>query len=149
METEVDKGRVKSLGISNCNAEQLRELLRGARIKPEYVQKRCFANTGWEQEIRKICKENGIIFQGYSILTANRYLYKDATMRRIAQRHQKTVQQVIFRFALQIGITPLTGSSDAIHIQEDLDVYHSFTLSDNEVSAVEHAGIGKGKRSKH
>ena len=149
MENMVDSGRVKSIGISNCNVGQLRELIRGARIKPEYVQKRCFANTGWEKEMRELCKAHGIIFQGYSILTANRYLNKDHKMLNIAKRHGKTVQQIIFRFALQMGMTPLTGSSSQLHLDEDLSVYDSFELSAKEIAVIEHAGIGKGKRRGH
>lgn len=64
MENMVDSGKILSIGISNCNVGQLRSLILGARIKPEYVQKRCFANTGWEKEIRDLCKQNDIIFQG-------------------------------------------------------------------------------------
>jgi len=142
MENMVDSGKILSIGISNCNVGQLRSLILGARIKPEYVQKRCFANTGWEKEIRDLCKQNDIIFQGYSILTANRYLSKDKTMLNIARRHGKTVQQIIFRFALQVGITPLTGSSSAAHLEEDLSVYSSFELSSAEISTIEHAGLG-------
>lgn len=64
MENMVDSGKILSIGISNWNVGQLRSLILGARIKPEYVQKRCFANTGWEKEIRDLCKQNDIIFQG-------------------------------------------------------------------------------------
>ena len=65
-------GKTKSIGISNCNYHQLKQLLEVATVKPLYVQKRCFAHTGWERKIRNLCKEHGILFQPYSILTANR-----------------------------------------------------------------------------
>ena len=62
----------------------------------------------------------------------------------IAKHHEKTVQQVIFRFALQIGMTPLTGSSSKAHLQEDLEVYDGFKLSVKEMARIENAGIGMG-----
>ena len=70
-------GLVKSLGVSNANADQLKELIKHARIKPEYVQKRCFAHTMWEAEIRAICRKHDIVFQGYSLLTANRAVLRN------------------------------------------------------------------------
>jgi hypothetical protein len=40
-------------------------------VKPEFVQKRIFAKNGWEADIRASCKANGVILQGFSLLTAN------------------------------------------------------------------------------
>jgi diketogulonate reductase-like aldo/keto reductase len=55
-----------------------------AKHKPEYVQKRCFASTGWEMEIRAICREHNILFQPYSILTANKRELRKPSMTSIA-----------------------------------------------------------------
>src|SRR3712207_7235718 len=42
---------------------------------------------------------------------------------RIAQRHGRTVAQVVFRFALDVGMVPLTGTTDPDHMRADLDVF--------------------------
>ena len=41
-------GRVRSLGVSNVNEAQLRELFAGAAVPPTWVQNRCYAVTGWD-----------------------------------------------------------------------------------------------------
>jgi diketogulonate reductase-like aldo/keto reductase len=57
-------------------------------------------------------------------------------MGRLARRHQKTVSQIVFRFALDAGIIPLTGTTSRVHMQADLDVF-KFSLSPGEVARIE------------
>ena len=65
MEKLVDSGSVCFLGISNVSAEQLAALYEQARIKPSFVQNRCFARNGWDAEVRAICADKDIIYQGF------------------------------------------------------------------------------------
>jgi diketogulonate reductase-like aldo/keto reductase len=57
-------------------------------------------------------------------------------VRRLAAAHGKTAAQVIFRFALQLGMVCLTGTTDPRHMREDLDV-EGFALPDDQVAAIE------------
>ncbi len=41
---------------------------------------------------------------------------------RIAERHNRTASQIIFRFALVAGMLPLTETTDTGHMRADLDV---------------------------
>jgi diketogulonate reductase-like aldo/keto reductase len=59
-------------------------------------------------------------------------------VRAIAERHGATIPQVVFRFAIQVGMIPLTGTTDPEHMREDLAVLEE--LSEDEVAAIE--GIG-------
>jgi diketogulonate reductase-like aldo/keto reductase len=111
---------VRSLGISNVTLDQLRELLDFARVKPSYVQNRCFARTRWDAAVRALCRENGITYQGFSLLTANEIELHHPAFRRIVARTQATPAQVIFRFAHDVGMLPLTGTTDPEHMREDL-----------------------------
>ena len=54
-------------------------------------------------------------------------------------RRQKTVAQVIFRFAQQVGMLPLTGTTDVSHMKEDLDSL-TFQLAEDEVRLIEALG---------
>jgi diketogulonate reductase-like aldo/keto reductase len=53
------------------------------------------------------------------------------------------VEQVVFRFALQNGWTPLTGSTSKQHLQQDLAAYSSFELSDDEMNTISGIGLSK------
>jgi diketogulonate reductase-like aldo/keto reductase len=129
-------GGTKALGISNVALDQLELLMSIARVRPTYVQNRCYARRGWDRPIRAFCREVGIVYQGFSLLTANRAELASPTLDGIVRRTHKTREQIIFRFAIQVGMLPLTGTSSEAHMREDLAVA-DFTLTDREVHAIE------------
>lgn len=129
-------GKSKWIGISNVNRGQLELLLEKAEVKPVIVQNRCFASQGWDKTVRDFCKANHIAYQGFSLLTANPFVWQTPEVKKIATRLGKTPMQVILRFALQIGITPLTGTTNPQHMKEDLQIF-DFELTEDEVNFIE------------
>jgi len=136
MEAIHGSGRARLLGVSNVTLEQLQLLCREARIRPQFVQNRCFAVTGWDRQIRKFCTSNGIVYQGFSLLTANREALVHPELARISRRCGRQVSQIIFRFALEVGMIPLTGTTDAEHMRSDLEAF-DFQLEPEEVERIE------------
>jgi diketogulonate reductase-like aldo/keto reductase len=136
MEAIYDSGRVRMLGVCNVTLEQLEKLCREARVRPRFVQNRCYAVRGWDGRIREFCTANGLVYQGFSLLTANREVLARPELARIAKRHGRTVGQIVFRFALDIGMVPLTGTTDPEHMRADLDVFN-FRLEREEVERIE------------
>lgn len=130
------EGRVSFLGVSNVTAHQLATLCELARVRPAFVQNRCFARLGWDREVRAVCRAQGVVYQGFSLLTANRAELAGPEIRRIARAHGRTPAQVVFRFALQVGMICLTGTTDPGHMREDLAVY-GFELTQDEVRTIE------------
>jgi len=129
-------GKTKMIGVSNITGAQLAQLCEQANVKPMVVQNRCFAALGWDKAVREICRTNGIVYQGFSLLTANREVLGDPEIHAIATRINATVAQVIFRFAMLIGMLPLTGTTNQQHMKEDLQA-SQFTLTDEEVQRIE------------
>jgi len=136
METFYAAGKTKTIGVSNINAGQLTLLCEQARVKPMMVQNRCFAVTAWDKEVRQICRQHGIIYQGFSLLTANRDVLAEPEVRAIAAREGVGPAQVIFHFALEVGMLPLTGTTNPQHMAEDLAAAR-ITLSTDEVQRIE------------
>ena len=136
METLARDGKVGTIGVSNVSAAQLAELCTRAEVPPAVVQNRCFAQLGWDREVRAICREHGITYQGFSLLTANGPVFHHPELRRIVERTERSPAQVVFRFALQIGMVPLTGTSSADHARIDLEAY-DFELTDPEIGIIE------------
>lgn len=139
MEAIYDGGRVRFLGVSNVTLEQLDRLYQSARVRPTFVQNRCYAERGWDRAVREFCEANKVVYQAFSLLTANRSTLSNPELTRIAKRHQRTVNQIVFRFALDVQMLPLTGTTDAAHMKEDLAVL-DFRLEDDEVKLVELLG---------
>jgi len=129
-------GGAGSIGISNVNPGQLASLLKGAEIKPTIVQNRCYASRGWDRQVRAICQEQGITYQGFSLLTANVPVLRDPLMVSIARRLGVDARRVVFRFAMQAGIVPITGTTDEQHMKDDLAV-ERLALTADEVSRIE------------
>jgi len=136
MEAIHSSGRARLLGISNVTLKQLQSLCKEARVRPRFVQNRCYAAQGWDRRIRQFCAANGVVYQGFSLLTANRKVTAHRELIRMAERHGRTVSQIVFRFAIDVGMVPLTGTTDAEHMREDLDVFH-FRLEPKEVAIIE------------
>jgi diketogulonate reductase-like aldo/keto reductase len=139
MEAIADAGRVTFLGVSNVTLRQLEELLAFARVAPAFVQNRCYADRGWDDAVRAVCTAHDVIYQGFSLLTANRKVLAKPEVVAIAARHRRTPAQVILRFARQVGMLPLTGTKDPQHMREDLAI-GDFTLEPGELAAIAAAG---------
>lgn len=120
MEALKNEGRVRFIGVSNVTAEQLELLCRIAEVPPAFVQNRCYARMGWDRDVREICRERGVTYQGFSLLTANVAELGSAEVREIARRHGATVAQTAFAFAVGAGMIPLTGTTDPRHMRDAL-----------------------------
>jgi diketogulonate reductase-like aldo/keto reductase len=128
--------KARVLGVSNVSAEQLDLLCAKASVKPGMVQNRCYAVMGWDRDVRAICRDQGIVYQGFSLLTANLDVLQDPLFREIHERTSAGLPQIVFRFAQQIGMLPLTGTTDVEHMQDDL-ACDRFTLTDEELRRIE------------
>jgi diketogulonate reductase-like aldo/keto reductase len=136
MEQLLHAGRVRQLGISNCYSRaSLQMLYRSAQVKPAVVQNRFYAETDYDREIRAFCRERGIVYQSFWTLTANPQLLSHGHVTSLASRYARTPAQILFRYLTQSEIVPLTGTSSATHMREDLDIF-DFELTPAELESV-------------
>ena len=134
MEALHASGVVAALGVSNVSIDQLEALVLRAKVAPKYVQNRCYARAGWDAEVRAFCTSHHVRYQGFSLLTANPEVLSSAAMRAITKRLSRTPAQVVFRFALDVGMLPLTGTTDPGHMKEDLAL--DFELTPEELTSL-------------
>jgi diketogulonate reductase-like aldo/keto reductase len=137
MEAIQESGRARLIGVSNITVHQLHLLCSRARVRPHFVQNRCYASRGWDRDVRQFCANNGIVYQGFSLLTANPHVLASPEVRQIARRHGRNPIQVVFRFALDVGMITLTGTTDPDHMRSDLEVF-DFALQAEEAKEIEH-----------
>jgi diketogulonate reductase-like aldo/keto reductase len=131
-----DTGRVRMIGISNVSLGQLETLCSSAKVRPRFVQNRCYAITGWDRAVREFCQQRGIVYQGFSLLTANRQVLSHPQLLQTATRYGRIPAQIVFRFAIDAGMLPLTGTTNAEHMRLDLSVA-DFELTAAEVKQIE------------
>ncbi len=131
--------RVLKIGVSNFSLEQLELLFGFAKTPPAFIQNRCFARSGWDFHIRAFCRQNKMSYQGFSLLTANVNELESPVIDSIAQKYDATLPQLVFRFSQQVGMIPLTGTTDPTHMREDLRT--GFDLSANDIEQIERIGL--------
>jgi diketogulonate reductase-like aldo/keto reductase len=136
MGKERDAGRTRMLGVSNVFLPHLEQMAAAYSELPSFVQNRCFTRMGWDREVRAFCRERKIIYQGFSLLTANPEVLGHRLVTTLATRAKVTPAQIVFAFARAVGMLPLTGTSSAEHMKQDLTSL-DLTLPPDTVRAIE------------
>ena len=136
MLAERDAGRTRVVGVSNVSLRHLEQLAASGAELPRFVQNRCFARLGWDREVRTFCRAREIVYQGFSLLTANPEVMRHPRVGAVSARLGATPAQVVFRFARAVGMLPLTGTSDAGHMRQDL-ASRDLALTADEAAAIE------------
>lgn len=125
MEEIYRQGGTNQIGISNCyDFDMLKQIYEAAFIKPTIVQNRFYNYTGYDYEIRKWCLENKVIYQSFWTLTANPQILSSQPLQEAAETYQKTVEQILFRVLVDIGVVPLTGTCSESHMKADLEIFN-------------------------
>ena len=138
---ERDAGRTRLLGVSNVSLRQLQQMAAARTELPAFVQNRCYARLGWDRVVRQFCREHKIVYQGFSLLTANQEvlqhpLIASLTIASLGASANATPAQIVFSFARNIGILPLTGTTNAEHMKQDL-ASRDVKLPPDSVQAIE------------
>ena len=120
MRKERDAGRTRLLGVSNVSLSHLQQMEAAHAELPVFVQNRCFARLGWDREVRLFCHQRKIIYQGFSLLTANPEVLQHPPLIALAAQLNATPAQVVFSFARAVGVLPLAGTSSPEHMKQDL-----------------------------
>ncbi len=123
LESLVDEGRSKAIGLSDVNLEQVKEICDAARIKPAVVHVESHPYLP-EWDLLNYCKNNGIVLQAFAALghSSEPRLLEDPIVIAIAKRVSKTPAQVLLAWAIQRGTAPLTTSKTPSRIQENFEV---------------------------
>jgi len=131
-------GQTRLIGVSNVSPPQL-EALCTVADKPAFVQNRCYARSGWDRQTRALCRQHGIVYQGFSLLTANRNELSQPAITRLVAKTGRSLPEVVFAFARQLGLLPLTGTSNQDHMRVDLSSV-DLTLSPSDLTTLESIG---------
>lgn len=123
MESLVDEGRCRAIGLSDITLEKLAPLYESARIKPAVVQVESHPYLP-EEELLEFCKERGIVLMAFAPLGhgARPGPLEDPVITAIATRIGKTPAQVLLAWAIQRGTALLTTPKSAVRARENFDI---------------------------
>jgi len=123
MESLVDHGKCRAIGLSDISLDELKTIYESARIKPAVVQVEAHPYLP-ETELLEFCKERGIVFLAFAPLGHGMKpgLLEDAVISGIAARVGKTAAQVLLAWAVQRGTALLTTPRSAARARENFDI---------------------------
>jgi alcohol dehydrogenase (NADP+) len=123
MESLVDHGKCRAIGLSDIGLDELKPLYESARIKPAVVQVESHPYLP-ETELLEFCKEKGIVFLAFAPLGHGMKpgLLEDPVISAIAGRVGKTPAQVLLAWAVQRGTAVLTTPRSAARAKENFDI---------------------------
>lgn len=125
MEEAYKEGKVKAIGVSNFEIDDLKNLFETAEVKPMLNQIKYHIGFR-DEELVQFCQENDMVVEAYSPIGTGRLL-DNIDIKKIADRYDKTVAQVAIRYAYQKGLVVLPKSVHENYIDQNADI--DFVLS--------------------
>ncbi|KAF8597874.1 Aldo/keto reductase, partial [Ceratobasidium sp. AG-I] len=114
------EGAVRQIGVSNTYDVETLQLLQTSG-KVDIVQNRWYEGNGWDYEVYKYCRDQGIHYESFWTLTGSPSLYRHPIVLGIAKAKQRTNAQVVYKFAQSLGIIPLAGSTNEHHMKDGVE----------------------------
>jgi diketogulonate reductase-like aldo/keto reductase len=133
LETFVDRGLIKSIGVSNFNEEQLAYLIKHARIQPVLNQFQSYPGNH-QQSLIDFCKTNDIIPEAYQSLAKLDVKTKDMLVE-LAKPYKKSWSQIILNYQINEGLVVIPKSHSKQHQFENIDVF-DFKLTNKDVKTI-------------
>ena len=133
MEEIYKSGRAKAIGVSNFKIHHLEDLLANTEIVPAVNQME-FNPQMQDNALLEMCKEKGIVFEAWSPLGSGACL-ENEDIKKIGEKYNKSVAQVIIRWILQRGIVVFPKSVHEERIKENADVF-DFELTNEEIELI-------------
>lgn len=129
-----EEGRVRSIGVSNFNADHLTHIIDDTGVVPAVNQIEIHPDFN-QNALSQWCRDKGIVTESWSPLGQGGDLLKLPLFADIAKRHGKTPAHVILRWHVQSGHVVIPRSSNAQRIAANIDVF-DFELSSQELEAI-------------
>lgn len=143
MEKACKEGKVKAIGLSNFNEEQIQEILDICEVKPAVLQTEVHPYFQ-ENELKAYLAKEGIIIQAwYPLGHGDAALLQEPVFTRLAKKYGKSNAQIILRWHVQTGNIVIPGSKNPAHIQDNFDLF-GFALTAEEMAEL--AAMDKKKR---
>ncbi|MGN0535634.1 MAG: aldo/keto reductase [Eubacterium sp.] len=135
MEKAYKEGKVKAIGLSNFNAEQIKEILDACEIKPVVLQTEVHPYSQ-ECELKEFLNSEDIAIQAwYPLGHGDKELLTEPLFTRLAEKYEKNNAQIILRWHIQSGNIVIPGSKNSEHIKSNFNLFN-FELTAEEMKEI-------------
>ena len=142
MEKAYKEGKVKAIGLSNFNEEQIREILSVCEVRPTVLQTEIHPYSQEKGLKEFLAKEDIVIQAWYPLGHGDAALLQESVFSKLAEKYGKSNAQIILRWHVQTGNVVIPGSKNPDHIRDNFDLF------DIELTAEEMQEIQKLNKDK-
>ncbi len=143
MEQAYKAGKVRAIGLSNFNEEQIREILSVCEVRPAVLQTEIHPYSQ-EKVLKEFLSKEDIVIQAwYPLGHGDAALLQDPVFAKLAEKYGKSNAQVILRWHIQAGNVVIPGSKNPEHIRANFDLF-DFELTAEEMQEIQK--LNKDKR---
>lgn len=145
MEKLYREGYIKVIGVANCHQHHLQALLDNCEIVPAINQIEVHP-LFTQKPLIEYCKRNGIVVEAYTPLARNDdRLQKNVILKELSKKYGKTIQQIILRWHIELGIIPIPRSLNPQRQYQNIDIF-DFSLTEEEIKAIDSININSRLR---
>lgn len=131
LEEAYESGKIKAIGLSNFEIEDIENILKSCKVKPMVNQILAhISNTPWE--LIEYCQEKDILVEAYSPI-AHGELMKNETVHKMAEKYAVSIPQLSIRYCLELGLLPLPKTANPEHMKNNADIDFDISKEDLEL----------------
>lgn len=142
MEELYEAGKIRAIGVSNFDPDQLAELMTYAKIKPviNQIETHVFFQ---EHNSYEDLKKTSVQMEAWSPFAAGRNdIFSNPTLAAIGKKHNKSIAQVCLRWHFQRGVVAIPRSSQKAHMIENLIIF-DFELDNSDMQTIATLDLNK------
>ncbi len=135
MEKAYKEGKVKAIGLSNFNGEQIQEILDICEVRPAVLQTEVHPYDQ-EKKLKGFLAKSDIVIQAwYPLGHGDAALLQELVFAKLGEKYKKTPAQIILRWHIQDGNIVIPGSKDPEHIRDNFNLF-DFALTEEEMAEI-------------
>ena len=139
------EGKIRSIGISNFEGENIQDLLKELDVIPQVIQVECHPFYP-QEELRKVTDKLDIKIMSWYPLGGKGMtteLLENPTIVNLANKYHKTSAQIVLKWHIEMGFIVIPGSKNIDHIKDNIDLF-DFTLTKEDMKQI--ASLNNGQR---
>jgi 2,5-diketo-D-gluconate reductase A len=143
MEELYQEGKVRAIGVSNFNRNQIQNLLNQHRVIPavNQVETHPFSQ---KTEMQKALKSQGIQLESWAPFAQGKNnLFNNELLKAVSSKHNKSIAQVVLRWLIQREVVVIPKSANLKRIHENFNVF-DFELSSEDMTTIQSLDKGNG-----
>lgn len=143
IEKAVKEGKVKSIGISNCEGKYLQDILKNCEIKPQVMQVEAHPYYTQDELVKELNKYGIVLMSWFPLGHGDKKLINEPVFAELGEKYGKTPVQIILRWHVDMGFCVIPGTSKVNHVKDNFNI-SDFSLSAEDMQKI--AKINKNKR---